>query len=204
MLYALCDYRFSDRASGYGMLQYGTVKPRGSHGSHANNHNGKQHRNMAGRLCSMEQEREAANTSMRKIASGGPCSPNQSQESSQDGCPGQGRSDPWETRRSSQHIPSAPPPAAAAPLTSKEKKAQTLWEVECKTNSLLDEYLHLHDLNKAFACVREIDPTHMHLFVMTIVNSVLETTQQGRQIVGSLLHDLIKKKVLTVDQYLKG
>ena len=208
MLYALCDYRFSalssDGASAYDSRSGG----RGRSGGRADSRDGKQRTGMGGRgrgaaRTSMEQEREAALAAVRNIASGGPSSRNQSRESSRDGRPGQGRSDSREARRSSQRVAPAPA-AAAAPPPAEEKKSQTPEEVERKTRSLLDEYLHLHDLNEAIACVQEIDSTHMHLFVMTIVNSVLERTQQGRQMVGNLLHDLVKKRVLTVEQYLQG
>ena len=166
----------------------------------------KQHIDMAprgrGDACkSVDQEKEGALFTVRNIASGGPRSCNQGRESSRDGRQCQSRSESQETRRSSQYNTSA---VAAAPPPAEKKKAQKPEEVERKTKSLLEEYLHLHDLNEAIACVQEIDPTHMHLFVMTILNSVLERTQQGRQLVGNLLHDLVKKKVLTVDQYLQG
>ena len=189
MLYALCEYRFSALSSD-GAAAYDSRSGGRGHGA---------------ACTSMEQEREAALAAVRNIASGGPSSRNQSRESSRDGCPGQGRSDSWEAL-SSQRVAPAPAEAAAAaaPPPAEEKKAQTPEEVERKTKSLLDEYLHLHDLNEAIACVREIDSTHMHLFVMTIVNSVLERTQQGQKMVGNLLHDLVKKKVLTVYQYIQG
>ena len=215
MLCALCDYRFSALSSDWASVYNLHSGGRGRSGGRADSRDFKQRSGMAGgrgrgapggaARTSMEQEREAALAAVRNIDSGGPSSRNQSRESSRDGHPGQGRSDSREAWRSSQRVAPAPAEAAAAaPPPAEEKKAQTPEEVERKIKSLLNEYLHLHDLNEAIACVREIDSTHMHLFVMTIVNSVLETTQQGRQMVSNLLHDLVKKKVLTVDQYLQG
>jgi len=92
-------------------------------------------------------------------------------------------------------MPPSKPPAVAA---------QTPEEVERKTKAILDEYLSNHELEEAVLCVREIEPASIHLFVYHIINNVLERTQKGRELVGNLLHDLVKKQVLTVDQYLQG
>ena len=112
-----------------------------------------------GARTSIEQER-AARAAVHNIASDGRSSRNQSRESSRDGRPGQSRSNSQEPERNSQCSP-----AAAAPAPAEEKKAQTPEEVE-------------HDLNEAIACVQEIDSTHMQLFVMTTVNSVLERANE--------------------------
>jgi len=147
----------------------------------------------------MDQDREAALAAARNIASGGSGSRNQSRESSRDGRRGQSRSDSREARRPptapSSTMPPSKPPAVAA---------QTPEEVERKTKAILDEYLSNHELEEAVLCVREIEPASIHLFVYHIINNVLERTQESRELVGNLLHDLVKKQVLTVDQYLQG
>ena len=165
---------------------------------------GKQHSSMVvrargGAHTSMNQEREAPLAAVHNGGSGGRSLRNHNRESSQVGHPGQGRSNLLEAQTSTQHSA-----VAAAPPPTKEKKAQTPEQVKRKTKSLLDEYLDQHDQNEAIESVQEIDPTNRNLFVKTIMNSVLERTQQGRQMVGNLLHDLVKQKVLTLDQYLQG
>jgi len=156
-------------------------------------------RTVGGR-SSMEQDREAAIAAARSIHSG---APNQSRESSRDGRFGGGanRSDSREAQR---RPPPAATAAAARQASADKSPTQTVEEVKRKTVALLDEYLHLKDLSEAVECVKEIEPSLIHVFVNEIINGVLEKTSQGRQMVGQLLHDLVKTGKLNVEQYIQG
>lgn len=53
-------------------------------------------------------------------------------------------------------------------------------------------------------CMKEIPATLRHAFVHFAINHVLERSGVARRLTGTLLHDLVKKDVLTIDQYLQG
>lgn len=139
---------------------------------------------------SMEHDREAALAAARILGGGG--SRNQSRESSG------GRDDSRETRPLIQQ--QQQPVVAAA-----SKKELSLEDLERKSKSTLDEYLHINDMKEAILCVKEMQsPCLLHLFVYHSVNHVLEKTKQARHMTGTLLHDLVKKNIISVDQYLQG
>ncbi|ESO89979.1 hypothetical protein LOTGIDRAFT_124155, partial [Lottia gigantea] len=78
-------------------------------------------------------------------------------------------------------------------------------EIEKKTKSIIDEYLHINDIKEACLCVSEINhPSNVHLFVELSINSVLERSKIARQQTGNLHHELISKKIISVEAYLKG
>ena len=139
----------------------------------------------------MEHDREAALSAARNIHNprGSSGSRNQSRESSR------GREESREARKSAAQ----PTPTTVVPKELSEE------QMERKTKSTMDEYLHLHDLKEAITCVKELEsPGSLHLFVYHALNHVLEKTKQGRQMTGSLLHNLVKTGIITVDQYLRG
>nr|XP_034299262.1 eukaryotic translation initiation factor 4 gamma 3 isoform X2 [Crassostrea gigas] len=89
-----------------------------------------------------------------------------------------------------------------APPTAKELTDE---EMEKKTKTILDEYLHLHDIKEAILCVEELkSPSVMHTFVSSAVNYVLERSHIARNQTGLLLRDLVKKSVLSVPVYIQG
>ena len=54
-------------------------------------------------------------------------------------------------------------------------------------------------------CVEKLkSPSMMHCFVASIVKHVLEKSQVARNHTGLLLHDLVKKGVLSVPVYIQG
>lgn len=54
-------------------------------------------------------------------------------------------------------------------------------------------------------CVKELEsPKSIYMFVNHALSHVLEKSNQARSRAGTLLHDLVKQKVLTVDQYIQG
>lgn len=78
-------------------------------------------------------------------------------------------------------------------------------EMENKTKPLIDEFLHIGDFKEATQCVLEIaSESSIHHFIMAAVNQVLERSNKARNMVGQLLQDLVSKKIITIDQYIKG
>ncbi|XP_062567019.1 eukaryotic translation initiation factor 4 gamma 1-like isoform X2 [Saccostrea cucullata] len=137
---------------------------------------------------SMEQEKERALAAVRDVV-GGQTTPRQGQsrESSR------GR----EPRRPDVEKTSKPAPPVTKELTEQE--------MEKKTKAILDEYLHVQDIKEAMLCVEELkSPAVMHTFVSTAVNYILERSSIARSQTGLLLHDLVKKNVLSVPVYIQG
>lgn len=84
-------------------------------------------------------------------------------------------------------------------------KQLSVEEMEKKTISILDEFLHIQDKKEAILCVEELNsPSTLHTFVSSALNHVLERSEVARQQTGHLLHDLVKKEVISVQSYLKG
>ncbi|XP_076320360.1 eukaryotic translation initiation factor 4 gamma 3-like [Tachypleus tridentatus] len=78
-------------------------------------------------------------------------------------------------------------------------------EVEKHAKLLIDEFLHLQDFKEAMHCVAEIfSSSTVSLFIFYAFNQVLERSSQARHLVGQLFHDLIRKNMITVDQYIEG
>ncbi|XP_056018647.1 eukaryotic translation initiation factor 4 gamma 3-like isoform X6 [Ostrea edulis] len=137
---------------------------------------------------SMEQEKERALAAVRDVV-GGQTTPRQghSRESSR------GR----EPRKIEVEKISKPAPPVAKELTEEEMVK--------KTKAILDEYLHVQDIKEAILCVEELkSPSVMHTFVSTAVNHVLERSAIARNQTGLLLHDLVKKTVLSGSIYIEG
>ncbi|XP_052081892.1 eukaryotic translation initiation factor 4 gamma 1-like isoform X1 [Mytilus californianus] len=136
---------------------------------------------------SQEQEKESALAAARSIA-GGQTTPREgpSRESSR------GR----EPRESSLKEPEKPVEASVQ-LTEAEMVK--------KAHAILDEYLHLQDMKEALICVEELNcPSINHVFVSECINQVLERSTVARRHTGLLLHDLVKKPIITDKQYLQG
>uniref|UniRef100_A0A8W8KBA4 Eukaryotic translation initiation factor 4 gamma 3 n=2 Tax=Magallana gigas TaxID=29159 RepID=A0A8W8KBA4_MAGGI len=131
---------------------------------------------------SMEQEKERALAAVRDVV-GGKTKPRQ----------GQSR----ETSRGREpHRVEIEKSSKTAPPTAKELTDE---EMEKKTKTILDEYLHLQDIKEAILCVEELkSPSVMHTFVSSAVNYVLERSNIARNQTGLLLHNLVKKNVLSV------
>jgi len=77
--------------------------------------------------------------------------------------------------------------------------------VEQKTKDLIDEFLHMADDKEALLCARELSsPANAHVIVTTALNHVLERSEVARKQTGALMHELVKEKVVTVDDFKKG
>jgi len=77
-------------------------------------------------------------------------------------------------------------------------------DVENKTKSLLDEFLHLNDLQEATACVEEISRPCRHHFIYHSLMQSLERTPGARQSVGALLGHLVSRGVVLQAQLVEG
>ncbi|GFY43048.1 eukaryotic translation initiation factor 4 gamma 3 [Trichonephila inaurata madagascariensis] len=78
-------------------------------------------------------------------------------------------------------------------------------DIERKTKPLIDEFLHNNDFEEAIKCVTELaSPTNVHMFITYAINQVLERSSQARYSLGQLLYSLLKKKIITFDQYKNG
>ena len=54
-------------------------------------------------------------------------------------------------------------------------------------------------------CARELSSAaHAHVIVTTALNHVLERSEVARKQTGALMHDLVKEKVVTIDDFKKG
>ncbi|GIY97930.1 eukaryotic translation initiation factor 4 gamma 3 [Caerostris extrusa] len=74
-----------------------------------------------------------------------------------------------------------------------------------KTQPLIDEFLHNNDFEEAVKRVTELTSSNtVHMFINAAVNQVLERSSQARFSLGQLLYSLLKKKIITFDQYKKG
>lgn len=62
--------------------------------------------------------------------------------------------------------------------------------------------LHLQD---AIECTNGMESSKLlHIFVVRALELFLERSAQSRKMTGNLMHDLVERNVLTVDQYLIG
>eukprot|EP00105_Crassostrea_gigas_P039438 XP_019923586.1 PREDICTED: eukaryotic translation initiation factor 4 gamma 3 isoform X2 [Crassostrea gigas] len=84
-------------------------------------------------------------------------------------------------------------------------KELTEKEMETKTRTILDEYLHFQDTKEAIRCVEKLkSPSVMHIFVSSAVNYVLERSSMARNQTGILLFYLVKKKLISISLYIQG
>lgn len=68
-----------------------------------------------------------------------------------------------------------------------------------------DPTIFYSHLQEAIECVKEMEsPKQLNVFVARALEHVLERSAQARKMTGNLMHDLVKRNVLTVDQYLIG
>ncbi|XP_024915861.1 eukaryotic translation initiation factor 4 gamma 3 isoform X7 [Cynoglossus semilaevis] len=78
-------------------------------------------------------------------------------------------------------------------------------EIERKSKSIIDEFLHINDYKEAVQCVDELDlGSQLHIFVRVGVESTLERSQITRDHMGQLLFQLVQKGILPKPQFYKG
>ncbi|XP_077146227.1 eukaryotic translation initiation factor 4 gamma 1 isoform X1 [Ranitomeya variabilis] len=106
--------------------------------------------------------------------------------------------------RSKDSIKLEPPTSVAAPVAA-SKPALSEEELEKKSKSIIEEYLHINDMKEALQCVQELDsPSLLFIFVRNSIESTLERSTIAREHMGLLLFSLVKTGALTKEQYYKG
>uniref|UniRef100_A0A4X2M9P4 Eukaryotic translation initiation factor 4 gamma 3 n=1 Tax=Vombatus ursinus TaxID=29139 RepID=A0A4X2M9P4_VOMUR len=93
-------------------------------------------------------------------------------------------------------VPTTPVPEK--PLLSEE-------EMERKSKSIIDEFLHINDFKEAMQCVEELNAQNLlPIFVRVGVESTLERSQITRDHMGQLLHQLVQSEKLSKQDFFKG
>uniref|UniRef100_A0A3Q0RYY1 Eukaryotic translation initiation factor 4 gamma 3 n=1 Tax=Amphilophus citrinellus TaxID=61819 RepID=A0A3Q0RYY1_AMPCI len=78
-------------------------------------------------------------------------------------------------------------------------------EIERKSKSIIDEFLHINDYKEAVQCVDELDlGFQLHIFVRVGVESTLERSQITRDHMGQLFFQLVQQGILPKAQLYKG
>uniref|UniRef100_A0A672M2U8 Eukaryotic translation initiation factor 4 gamma 3 n=1 Tax=Sinocyclocheilus grahami TaxID=75366 RepID=A0A672M2U8_SINGR len=78
-------------------------------------------------------------------------------------------------------------------------------EVERKSKSIIDEFLHINDYKEAVQCVIEMDqPSLLFVFVRMGLECTLERSQKAREHMGLLYYQLIQKDILPHSQLFKA
>ncbi|XP_016328129.1 eukaryotic translation initiation factor 4 gamma 1-like isoform X11 [Sinocyclocheilus anshuiensis] len=94
--------------------------------------------------------------------------------------------------------PAPPPPVQAKPALSEE-------ELDKKSKSIIEEYLHINDMKEAVQCVQELNSASLlFVFVRNGVESTLERSTIAREHVGLLFQKLVSARILLPEQYYKG
>lgn len=92
-------------------------------------------------------------------------------------------------------------PATSAP----DKPALSEEEMERKSKSIIDEFLHINDFKEAMQCVEELNAQGLlHVFVRMGVESTLERSQITRDHMGQLLYQLVQSEKLSKQDFFKG
>uniref|UniRef100_A0A8C3WIG0 Eukaryotic translation initiation factor 4 gamma 3 n=1 Tax=Catagonus wagneri TaxID=51154 RepID=A0A8C3WIG0_9CETA len=92
-------------------------------------------------------------------------------------------------------------PAMSAP----DKPALSEEEMERKSKSIIDEFLHINDFKEAMQCVEELNAQGLlHVFVRMGVESTLERSQITRDHMGQLLYQLVQSEKLGKQDFFKG
>ncbi|PRD22239.1 UNVERIFIED_CONTAM: Eif4g3 [Trichonephila clavipes] len=78
-------------------------------------------------------------------------------------------------------------------------------DMKRKTKHLIDEFLLGIDFEEAIKCVSEMtSPNNVHMFMNFAISQVLERSSQAKYYVGHLLYTLLKKEIITFEQYKNG
>uniref|UniRef100_A0A671FV08 Eukaryotic translation initiation factor 4 gamma 3 n=1 Tax=Rhinolophus ferrumequinum TaxID=59479 RepID=A0A671FV08_RHIFE len=92
-------------------------------------------------------------------------------------------------------------PSTSAP----DKPALSEEEMERKSKSIIDEFLHINDFKEAMQCVEELSAQGLlHVFVRVGVESTLERSQITRDHMGQLLERLVQSEKLSKQDFFKG
>ncbi|XP_066459421.1 eukaryotic translation initiation factor 4 gamma 1 isoform X2 [Eleutherodactylus coqui] len=96
-------------------------------------------------------------------------------------------------------------PTSAAAAVAPSTPAFSEEELERKSKSIIEEYLHINDMKEALQCVQELNsPSLLFIFVRNGIESTLERSTIAREHMGLLLYSLVKPGTLPREQYYKG
>ncbi|XP_063772684.1 eukaryotic translation initiation factor 4 gamma 1 isoform X3 [Pseudophryne corroboree] len=96
-------------------------------------------------------------------------------------------------------------PTPAAPTAAVSNSSMSEEELEKKSRSIIEEYLHINDMKEALQCVQELNSaTMLFVFVRNGIESTLERSTIAREHMGLLLYTLVKNGTLPKEQYYKG
>uniref|UniRef100_A0A672LL73 Eukaryotic translation initiation factor 4 gamma 3-like n=1 Tax=Sinocyclocheilus grahami TaxID=75366 RepID=A0A672LL73_SINGR len=88
---------------------------------------------------------------------------------------------------------------------SPDKPTLTEEDMERRSKSIIDEFLHINDYKEAVQCVDELEqPAMLYVFVRVGVESTLERSQITRDHMGQLLYQLLQAGILHKLQFFKG
>ncbi|XP_052470121.1 eukaryotic translation initiation factor 4 gamma 1 isoform X4 [Carassius gibelio] len=108
-----------------------------------------------------------------------------------------------ERDRSKETVKPVSTPAPAPPV--QDKPALSEEELDKKSKSIIEEYLHINDMKEAVQCVQELNSTSLlFVFVRNGVESTLERSSIAREHVGLLFQKLVSAGILIPEQYYKG
>ncbi|PNJ27242.1 EIF4G3 isoform 1 [Pongo abelii] len=90
-------------------------------------------------------------------------------------------------------------------MSAHDKAALSEEELERKSKSIIDEFLHINDFKEAMQCVEELNAQGLlHVFVRVGVESTLERSQITRDHMGQLLYHLVQSEKLSKQDFFKG
>uniref|UniRef100_A0A8C1Y4T1 Eukaryotic translation initiation factor 4 gamma, 3a n=1 Tax=Cyprinus carpio TaxID=7962 RepID=A0A8C1Y4T1_CYPCA len=112
----------------------------------------------------------------------------------------------WREGPDSHHTPCKAMKSETTQVTGgSEKPILTEEEVERKSKSIIDEFLHINDYKEAVQCVIEMDqPSLLFVFVRMGLECTLERSQKAREHMGLLFYQLIQKGILPHSQLYEG
>ncbi|XP_052397271.1 eukaryotic translation initiation factor 4 gamma 3 isoform X3 [Carassius gibelio] len=88
---------------------------------------------------------------------------------------------------------------------SLDKPTLTEEDMERRSKSIIDEFLHINDYKEAVQCVEELEqPAMLYVFVRVGVESTLERSQITRDHMGRLLYQLLRAGILHKLHFFKG
>ncbi|CAL1268464.1 unnamed protein product [Larinioides sclopetarius] len=78
-------------------------------------------------------------------------------------------------------------------------------DMQRKTTTIIEKLILNNDFEEAIKNVTELaSPNTVHMFIDAAINQVLEKSIQARYSLGHLLSSLLKKEIITFEQYKKG
>ncbi|XP_057641380.1 eukaryotic translation initiation factor 4 gamma 3 isoform X12 [Chionomys nivalis] len=90
-------------------------------------------------------------------------------------------------------------------MSAPDKPALSEEEVERKSKSIIDEFLHINDFKEATQCIEELGAQGpLHVFVKVGVEFTLERSQITRDHMGQLLYQLVQSEKLSKQDFFKG